>query len=126
MSDEPLEWSLRVSRRARYARLRILPFGGLEVVIPQRFPRHRVAELVAEHADWARMQLARQADLRADINLPDTLTLAFDGSAIPIHYPGQLSPQQRDLFAATDSDSHHGRDPDADKSAASCDRHLVT
>ena len=45
MSDIPLEWNLRVSRRARYARLRILPFGGLEVVIPYR-DRNRPQEQV--------------------------------------------------------------------------------
>lgn len=97
--EAPLEWQLRVSRRARYARLRILPFGGLEVVIPYRFPRHRVAELVAEHADWARAQLARQAGLRDSIRLPGVLTLAFDGSVTNVLAPGQAAPQQGDLFA---------------------------
>ena len=99
MADDPLQWSLRVSRRARYARLRILPFGGLEVVIPHRFPRYRVAELVAEHADWARAQLDRQARLRDAIALPDALTLAFDSSTTPIVYPGDGKPRQGDLFA---------------------------
>ena len=82
--ETELQWRLRVSRRARYARLRIQPFGGLEVVIPTRFPRHRVAGLVAEHADWARQQLARQARLRAEIRLPSALSLAFDTSAIAV------------------------------------------
>ena len=81
-----LEWQLRVSRRARYARLRILPFGGLEVVIPTRFPRKLVAGLVAEHADWARRQLAQQSQLRESIRLPPALVLAFDDSTTPIHY----------------------------------------
>ena len=55
--EKELEWQLRVSRRARYARLRIQPFGGLEVVIPPRFPRNQVAGLVAEHATWAITQI---------------------------------------------------------------------
>jgi predicted metal-dependent hydrolase len=98
--SEPLEWSLRVSRRARYARLRIMPFGGLEVVIPYRFPRHRVAGLVAEHADWARAQLAQQSRLRESIQLPSVLTLAFDGSATAICYAGESSPLQGEMFTA--------------------------
>jgi predicted metal-dependent hydrolase len=96
-----LEWQLRVSRRARYARLRILPFGGLEVVIPTRFPRKLVAGLVAEHADWAHRQLAQQAQLRESICLPPALILAFDGSCTPIRYQAAESILQGELF--TDS-----------------------
>jgi hypothetical protein len=97
-----LEWQLRVSRRARYARLRILPFGGLEVVIPTRFPRNQVAGLIAQHADWAKQQLARQARLRSAISLPSTLLLAFDNSSTPIHYHGTALPMQGDLFAGSE------------------------
>jgi hypothetical protein len=97
---EELQWSLRVSKRARYARLRILPFGGLEVVIPYRFPRHQVAGLVAQHADWARAQLARQARLRDSIQLPAALALAFDDSLTPIHYAAAKQPSQGELFGA--------------------------
>ena len=105
MSDDSnsageLQWSLRVSRQARCARLRILPFGGLEVVIPTRFPRNRVPELVAQHDDWARRQLARQARLRAAIELPSALSLAIDDSITPVRYRGATAPQQDDLFAA--------------------------
>jgi len=99
LPDE-LRWRLRVSRRARYARLRIMPFGGLEVVIPYRFPRHQVAALVAQHADWARTQLARQALLREAIRLPSELVLAFDSSVTSIHYSGAIRPSQGELFDA--------------------------
>jgi predicted metal-dependent hydrolase len=93
-----LEWQLRVSSKARYARLRILPFGGLEVVIPKRFPRKLVAGLVAEHADWARHQLARQAQLRESINLPSELRLTFDGSTTAIRYRSAPERAQGELF----------------------------
>jgi len=86
--DFELEWSLRVSRRARHARLQIKPFGGLEVVIPARFPRNQVAGLVDKHASWARRQLTRQASLRQAIRLPDELSLAFDNSTTAIIYRG--------------------------------------
>ena len=93
-----LQWRLRVSPRARYARLRILPFGGLEVVIPKRFPRNQVTGLVAQHADWARRQLARQAQLRSGVSLPAVLSLAFDDSSTPVRYPRMPQPSQGELF----------------------------
>jgi len=86
-----LDWSLRVSRRARYARLQIKPFGGLEVVIPARFPRNQVSALVDKHAAWARRQLAQQADLRQAIRLPGELSLAFDDSTTPIIYRSEAA-----------------------------------
>jgi len=105
VDDDELQWSLRVSRRARYARLRIMPFGGLEVVIPHRFPRNQVAGLVAQHADWVRAQLARQAQLRNAVQLPSALSLAFDNSLTPIHYSGATQPSQGDLFGARDGEA---------------------
>ena len=96
--QDDLQWQLRVSSKARYARLRILPFGGLEVVIPTRFPRKLVAGLVAEHADWARHQLARQAQLCESISLPSELRLDFDGSTTAIRYHSALQQAQGELF----------------------------
>lgn len=87
-STSALEWKLRVSPRARYARLLIRPFGGLEVVIPKRFPRNQVPGLVAKHETWARHQIARQAKLRQSIRLPLHLSLAFDNSSTPVVYKG--------------------------------------
>lgn len=99
--DKPagLEWKLRVSPRARYAKLQIKPYGGLEVVIPPRFPRGDIPFLVAKHADWARHQLDRQARLRQSIRLPQHLTLAFDNSSIPVLYPEQSLAFNLDLFS---------------------------
>ena len=90
-----LSWQLRVSRRARYARLQIKPFGGLEVVIPPRFPRNQIPGLVEKHAVWARHQLARQSKLRDSIRLPQQLSLAFDHSSTTIIY--RTDPLQFDL-----------------------------
>ena len=104
-SGAELSWRLRVSRRARYARLRVLPFGGLEVVIPERFPRHQVAALVAQHADWARRQLDQQARLRDAVELPGELLLPFDGSRTPIHYPGGVLSCQQELFSLPGSEA---------------------
>jgi len=97
-SSSSLEWKLRISPRARYARLLIRPFGGLEVVIPKRFPRNQVPELVAKHEAWARHQLARQSKLRQSIQLPLHLSLAFDNSSTPVVYKGDSLQLNFDLF----------------------------
>ncbi len=94
-----LTWKLRVSRRARHARLQIRPYGGLEVVIPTRFPRSEVAHLVERHAGWARKQLARQSRLLDAIRLPESIHLAFDDSVTPIHYVHARSGETADLFS---------------------------
>jgi predicted metal-dependent hydrolase len=94
-----LKWELRVSRRIRYARLQIKPFGGLEVVIPPRFPRHQVPGLVAKHAGWARHQLARQAQLRQSVRLPSHISLAFDNSSTPVIYTADPLQMNLDMFA---------------------------
>jgi hypothetical protein len=96
---EELQWKLRVSPRVRYARLQIKPFGGLEVVIPPRFPRHQVPGLVAKHAVWARRQLARQSQLRQSVCLPAHLTLAFDNSSTPVIYTADPLQVNFDMFA---------------------------
>jgi len=96
---EALEWELRVSHRVRYARLQIKPFGGLEVVIPPRFPRHQVPELVAKNASWARRQLARQSQLRQSACLPTHLSLAFDNSSTPVIYAADPLQVNLDMFA---------------------------
>ncbi|MFZ9037293.1 MAG: M48 family metallopeptidase [Gammaproteobacteria bacterium] len=105
MTDHPsarapaLTWRLRVSRRARYAKLQIKPYGGLEVVIPTRFPRAHVPFLVAKHADWARRQLDKQARLRQSIRPPQHLALAYDNSSTPVIYPNQSLAFNYDLFS---------------------------
>ena len=96
---EELEWELRVSCRVRYARLQIKPFGGLEVVIPPRFPRHQVPGLVARHAGWARRQLAKQSQLRQSVSLPAQLSLAFDNSSTPVIYTADPLQTNLELFA---------------------------
>ena len=93
-----MQWKLRVSPRARYARLLIKPYGGLEVVIPPRFPRADIPFLVEGDADWARRQLARQAELRRSIRLPRQMDLAFDNSSTPVVYADRPLVFNYDLF----------------------------
>ncbi|MFT5219449.1 MAG: putative metal-dependent hydrolase [Planctomycetota bacterium] len=80
VSLSPITWNLRVSPRAKYARLLIKPYGGLEVVIPPRFPRRSIPALVEKHALWIRVQLQKQQQLCDAIALPEQVLLPFDES----------------------------------------------
>lgn len=94
-----MRWKLRVAPRARHAKLRIRPYGGLEVVIPPRFPRSQIPALVERHAAWARQQLERQTRLRDAIRLPQYLGLAYDNSSTPVVYASEPLSWTDDLFA---------------------------
>ena len=94
-----IEWQVRVSRRIRRARLQIKPYGGLEVVIPPRFPRDQIAHFVAQHADWIRRHLAEQDRRRNAIGLPEVIRLAFDGSRVAVTYQQPGAAMNYDLFA---------------------------
>ncbi|MGD2171860.1 MAG: SprT family zinc-dependent metalloprotease [Gammaproteobacteria bacterium] len=97
--ESPLHWDLRVSPRARQAKLQIKPYGGLEVVIPPRFPRAQIPSLVERHAAWARRQVDRQARLRDAVRLPEQIRLAYDDSITPVVYAGEPLTSTGDLFA---------------------------
>ncbi len=104
VSPLALQWKLRISPRARYARLQIKPYGGLEVVIPTRFPRNQVPDLVAKHEAWARHQLAQQSKLRQSIRLPQFLSLAFNNSSTPVIYRGDPLQFNFELFDEPSAD----------------------
>lgn len=83
---DEVQWTLRVSKRCRRARLQIKPFGGLEVVIPPRFPRHQIEGFVFQHRDWIKSKLAEQQRKQQSLKLPDTIDLALDNSCTAVIY----------------------------------------
>ncbi len=100
-----IHYSLRISPRARFAKLQVKPFGGLEIVIPRRFPRRDVPRLVEQHAGWIRRQLERQARLRAAVELPRSINLAFDDSITWIEQARPHAGTTADLFAEAGTNS---------------------
>ncbi len=100
--EKLFDYSLRVSHRAKYAKLVIKPYGGLEVVIPGRFPKHAVAGLIRQHQDWITRQLQKRQLLNPRPDLPREVYFAIDTSRTDLIYtakfdsrgvniPGQLS-----------------------------------
>jgi predicted metal-dependent hydrolase len=105
--NTPFDYSVRVSTRVKHARLQIKPFGGLEVVIPSRFPKKAVPELVNRHAQWIKAKLQKQQSAKP--TLPDDIRLAFDESHWPIAYKPQLatdSANQIVVISGSDADSY--------------------
>lgn len=85
-TNTPIDYSLRVSPRAKHAKLQLKPFGGLEVVVPPRFPKHAVPELVKRHSAWILRQLAKQQKRHAPASLPNQVALAIDASLTTVIY----------------------------------------
>ncbi len=81
MSKTPdkIDYRLRVSPRARRVSLRIKPWVGLEVVVPKRFPQHRVERILQQHEEWIRRQLARHAPTLTAPALPGMIELPAIG-----------------------------------------------
>jgi predicted metal-dependent hydrolase len=79
-----IPYTIRVSPRARSVRLKMSPEEGLVVVIPRRFPRREVPEILAHHRRWienAARRIAAQRDhiLASQDTIPDRVELAALG-----------------------------------------------
>lgn len=107
--NTPFDYSLRVSSRAKHPKLRIKPFGGLEVVIPTRFPKKAVPELVNQHTQWIQTQLQKQQ--LAEPALPDDIQIGFDESHWPIVYEHRLATSSSNQIVIR-SASHADSDED--------------
>ena len=91
-ATSPPDYDIRVSRRARNARLSVSYSGQLTVVIPERFARSRVPRIVEEHRGWieqVRARFAAESALvmeRPSVVRPDGLELRLTGQVLPVEY----------------------------------------
>ncbi|HXH03420.1 MAG TPA: SprT family zinc-dependent metalloprotease [Candidatus Competibacteraceae bacterium] len=92
----PLSFRLRVSARARQARLRFHPQRGLEVVIPPGYDPARVAVLLARHRHWITEQHARHATALAEaVRPPAALELRAVDERWALHWEAGGRPALR-------------------------------
>ncbi len=100
------DYSLRVSRRTKYAKLQIKPYGGLEVVIPVRFPKKAVPQLVKQHAEWIGKQLEKQQQRISAAVLPGEIYLAINDSFTKVEYDPNRPKcrEQSDCLVITDGE----------------------
>ncbi|MGB4592731.1 MAG: SprT family zinc-dependent metalloprotease [Coriobacteriia bacterium] len=80
MTNPPLDYTVRLSDRARNVRLSVSARDGLVIVVPRRFDVRRVPAIVESRHDWAERALARADERRAH--------LADDAPPTRIELPG--------------------------------------
>lgn len=88
MTETP-EYSVRVSARAKRARLQVTLHGRVEVVVPQGFDPRGVADFVVRNQAWLHRALHRVAQYRAangDAGLPEALALSALGRTWVVDY----------------------------------------
>ncbi|NTW52831.1 MAG: M48 family metallopeptidase [Chlorobiaceae bacterium] len=91
-SSTEISYRVRVSRRARYARLKISPHDGLVVVVPEGFDTRLVPGIVESRMEWI-TKVQQSFDKRrlsgvsdAGTELPSTLDLAGIGELWRVSY----------------------------------------
>lgn len=103
----PLEYELRVSRRARRLSLRVLHGRGLVVTIPQRYPRRDVAAVVESHREWALQALADLDARTPDIYRqwpPQRLELAAMGIRVLVVFDRNADASEAPLETSIDKE----------------------
>jgi predicted metal-dependent hydrolase len=65
--NDPLDYTVRVSQRARRVRLVASPREGLVVVVPRGFDQREVPAVLLRHAEWAKRAVARNAERSAHL-----------------------------------------------------------
>jgi predicted metal-dependent hydrolase len=81
-SPKPLEVRVCTSHLAKYMRLKVMPSGDVQVVVPQGFDRRRIPAFVEQHRDWLEKQLRRLRREQAldPLQRPEVVELpALDG-----------------------------------------------
>lgn len=93
-----IDYTIKVSSRARYARLKMSPVEGLTVVVPTGFDRKQVPALVESKREWI-LKVQRTFDkhraaepAQAETALPEVIELAGIGESWRIEYRCELRP----------------------------------
>ena len=85
MSSWPPAYTIRISQRARYARLSISADKGLEVVLPAGMGESQAKKLLELRRTWIEKHLAALAQ-RAPVVLPTEIHLPSIRRSLAVHY----------------------------------------
>lgn len=66
-TGDSLDYTVRVSARARRVRLLVSPRQGLVIVVPRGFDQRQVPALLREHAEWVERAVDRNSERRAHL-----------------------------------------------------------
>jgi predicted metal-dependent hydrolase len=81
---DDLEYTIRRSPRARRIRVRVDPYHGVEVVIPQRATKREAQAAVHELRPWIDRRLTEAAEARQRLTSPPG-TVPFLGARLRLH-----------------------------------------
>ena len=70
----PFPYTVKVSKRAKSARLKMSPHGGLVVVLPEGFNKKHIPDLLHRHEAWI-----KKAAGRLELHRPEPLPLTENG-----------------------------------------------
>jgi predicted metal-dependent hydrolase len=70
--DDKLDYTVRVSPRARRVRLQVSPRHGLVVIVPRGFDQRQVPTILRTHEEWLERAVGRNAERRAHLAAHET------------------------------------------------------
>ncbi|MDL2210841.1 M48 family metallopeptidase [Desulfovibrio sp. OttesenSCG-928-O18] len=82
----PPPFAVRVSKKAKHARLRVLPGAGLEVVLPRGVDTKFATDIVEKHKEWVTKTLERICGSEREASPPAALpeTVALHGGTLQL------------------------------------------
>ncbi len=117
---EHIDYTVRMSRRARRARIVVRPDMSVEVVLPQGFSDHHAAGFVREKKGWIERSLRRFSDLDTSCTaagydpFPQSIRLDAVGMELPVTYQKTASDRIR-VFELEEGLYLKGHTDDADQ-----------
>jgi predicted metal-dependent hydrolase len=104
---EPVEYTIKVSSRARHARLKMMPHAGLVVVVPKKYSQGRIESLLREHEAWIRKTAERMDAHRPeplpshDNGLPKLISFRHVAEEWNVVYRADISRTKADMQQMT-------------------------
>src|SRR3954449_9626601 len=108
MTQDDLEYTIRRSPRARRVRVRVDPYDGVEVVIPQRATHREAQAAIRELRPWIDKRLKEAGNARQRLEAPPG-TVPFLGGHLRLHYDegGTRPHRKQDALHLPASNAHH-------------------
>jgi predicted metal-dependent hydrolase len=87
----PPNYFLRISKRAKYVRLAIKVGAGLEIIVPYRFNKNRIPQLLNRHRDWIQEHIHKLTARPIAWSLPEQIALLAVGTQWQLEYTATAS-----------------------------------
>lgn len=131
MADSPFNYSIRVSPRARYLRLRVTVDKGLEVVVPRGYDQRRIPHLLSTNQRWVQTALQRVEEVKrlqpaqASLAIPTEIALPCIGRVWQVEAVATRSRSVTVEDASHDRLMLRGRIDDAELCSAALQRWVI-